>query len=163
MRRSVMNWCIAVVHDNRAVFLHSLQARTNRQQVAMRLVGWASSGIPTQATVLRATVDTHLPFAVVLAEVPGKMTPVWIAHQPMTHSQDTELIGQPCPECHAPTERIQVLSRRVRETAPNPHAAALGRLGGLKGGPARVAALSPERRREIARRAALRRWAVRSR
>jgi hypothetical protein len=34
----------------------------------------------------------------------------------------------------------------------------LGRLGGLKGGPARAAALSPKRRREIARAAADARW-----
>jgi hypothetical protein len=70
----------------------------------------------------------------------------------------TEPIGPLCSECHAPTERLQVLAHHLRSAAPNPHAAALGRLGGLKGGPARAAALSPERRREIARRAALRRW-----
>ena len=44
----------------------------------------------------------------------------------------------------------------------NPHAVALGRLGGLsggkRGGRARAAALSPERRREIARDAARARW-----
>jgi len=34
----------------------------------------------------------------------------------------------------------------------------LGRLGGLKGGPARAQALSPERRKEIARNAASARW-----
>ena len=40
----------------------------------------------------------------------------------------------------------------------NPHAVALGRLGGLKGGNARKAALTPERRKEIARKAVLKRW-----
>ncbi|HXD20790.1 MAG TPA: hypothetical protein VN654_27455 [Vicinamibacterales bacterium] len=40
----------------------------------------------------------------------------------------------------------------------NPHAAALGRLGGLKGGRARALRLSPARRREIARKAARARW-----
>lgn len=40
----------------------------------------------------------------------------------------------------------------------NPAAVALGRLGGKKGGKARAAALSPEQRREIARRAARARW-----
>lgn len=40
----------------------------------------------------------------------------------------------------------------------NPHAAALGRLGGQKGGPARALKLSAERRREIARLAAAKRW-----
>ncbi len=36
---------------------------------------------------------------------------------------------------------------------------ALGREGGLKGGKARAAALSPERRAEIAKKAAAKRWA----
>jgi hypothetical protein len=40
----------------------------------------------------------------------------------------------------------------------NPHAVALGRLGGLKGGRARAEALNAEQRREIARRAAQTRW-----
>ena len=38
-------------------------------------------------------------------------------------------------------------------------AAFLGRLGGLKGGPARAKKLSPERRSEIARKAVEARWA----
>lgn len=37
-------------------------------------------------------------------------------------------------------------------------AAALGRIGGLKGGKARAAKLSPEQRSEIARKAAEKRW-----
>jgi hypothetical protein len=41
----------------------------------------------------------------------------------------------------------------------NPHAVALGRLGGLKGGKARFAKLTPEERREVARKAVLARWA----
>jgi hypothetical protein len=41
----------------------------------------------------------------------------------------------------------------------NPAAVALGRLGGKKGGKARAAKLSPEKRAEIARKAALSRWA----
>jgi hypothetical protein len=40
----------------------------------------------------------------------------------------------------------------------NLHAEVLGRLGGLKGGPARAKTLSPERRREIAREAVRTRW-----
>jgi hypothetical protein len=40
----------------------------------------------------------------------------------------------------------------------NPHAMALGKLGGLKGGLARAAKLSARRRREIARTAAETRW-----
>jgi hypothetical protein len=41
----------------------------------------------------------------------------------------------------------------------NPHAVALGRLGGLKGGKARTAKLTPEQRTELARKAVLARWA----
>ena len=46
------------------------------------------------------------------------------------------------------------------ETTPakNPAAVALGRLGGLKGGKARAEALSSERKREIAQKAARARW-----
>lgn len=42
--------------------------------------------------------------------------------------------------------------------AANPHAVALGHLGGLRGGPARAAALSPVERGEIARKASNARW-----
>ncbi len=67
-------------------------------------------------------------------------------------------IGRPCESCHAPTERLGILKRRSTIVNRNPHATALGRLGGLKGGPARAAALSAQRRREIARHAARERW-----
>jgi len=40
----------------------------------------------------------------------------------------------------------------------NPAAVALGRLGGLKGGPARAKSLSPKKRKEFARKAAKARW-----
>lgn len=40
----------------------------------------------------------------------------------------------------------------------NPAAVALGRLGGLKGGKARAEALSPARRKAIAKKAAAKRW-----
>jgi hypothetical protein len=43
--------------------------------------------------------------------------------------------------------------------AKNPHAQALGRLGGAKGGKARAAKLTPAKRAEIARKAAAARWA----
>lgn len=45
----------------------------------------------------------------------------------------------------------------------NPHAVALGRLGARKGGLARRDILPPERRLEIARKAAEARWAKKSR
>jgi hypothetical protein len=41
----------------------------------------------------------------------------------------------------------------------NPAAVTLGRLGGLKGGKGRADSMTPERRREIAQRAAKQRWA----
>jgi hypothetical protein len=41
----------------------------------------------------------------------------------------------------------------------NPAAVALGRLGGLKGGKARAAAMNPEKRKEIAKKAPQARWA----
>jgi hypothetical protein len=72
--------------------------------------------------------------------------------------QGTDEIGPLCAQCHAPTERLEFLARRSVGEAPNPHAAALGRLGGLKGGPARAQALSASRRREIARQGARARW-----
>jgi hypothetical protein len=40
----------------------------------------------------------------------------------------------------------------------NPAAVALGRLGGLKGGKARAAKMTPEQRKEIAQKAAKARW-----
>ena len=71
---------------------------------------------------------------------------------------NTDEIGPACSRCHAPTERVAIADRRRAATGVNPHAAALGRLGGLKGGPARAAKLTASRRRAIARAAALVRW-----
>ena len=72
--------------------------------------------------------------------------------------ESEDLIGPPCTRCRAPTERFEVVARRSVSHEPNRHAAALGRLGGLKGGPARAAALTAKRRREIAKAAARARW-----
>ena len=72
--------------------------------------------------------------------------------------EDTDVIGTPCSSCSAPTERIETLGKRTRPVEANPHAAALGRLGGLKGGPARAKKLSAQRRREIALHAIRKRW-----
>ena len=49
-------------------------------------------------------------------------------------------------------------AKKPPQTAKNPAAVALGRLGGLKGGKARKASLSAKRRVEIARKAAKARW-----
>jgi hypothetical protein len=48
------------------------------------------------------------------------------------------------------------------EKAKNPAAVALGRLGGLKGGKARAAKLTAEQRKDIARKAAKKRWIKRA-
>jgi hypothetical protein len=54
------------------------------------------------------------------------------------------------------TMDVQPLNTQPKEK--NPAAVALGRLGGLKGGKARKDALTPERRKEIAEKAAKTRW-----
>jgi hypothetical protein len=64
---------------------------------------------------------------------------------------------------------LNLLSKKIVEIATegelpetpsekNPHAVALGKLGGLKGGPARAKKLSAEERKEVARKAAKARW-----
>lgn len=49
-------------------------------------------------------------------------------------------------------------SAPIAESAKNPAAVALGRLGGLKGGKARAEKLSAKKRSEIAKKAAAARW-----
>ena len=58
---------------------------------------------------------------------------------------------------HAATEGEPEVS--PEDEGKNPHAVALGRLGGKKGGKARAEKLTPERSQEIARKAAKVRWA----
>lgn len=58
-------------------------------------------------------------------------------------------------------EIVQEATGEREKTEPpkkNPHAVALGRLGGKKGGKARAAKLTAEQRSEIARKAARARW-----
>ena len=50
-----------------------------------------------------------------------------------------------------------------RDEGKNPHAVALGKLGGPKGGRARATALSASRRREIALKGARTRWKQKAR
>jgi len=49
-------------------------------------------------------------------------------------------------------------SQEASESTKNPHAVALGHLGGKKGGRARADRLTPEQRKEIAKKAAEARW-----
>lgn len=48
----------------------------------------------------------------------------------------------------------------MRKRVKNPHAVSMGRLGGLKGGPARAAKMTEKERSEAARAAALSRWGI---
>ena len=61
-----------------------------------------------------------------------------------------------------PPRDVNVLAAGIIEQVTgddkNPHAVALGRLGGLKGGAARAKKLTPEQRSEAARKAARARW-----
>jgi hypothetical protein len=54
--------------------------------------------------------------------------------------------------------RIATCEIEDTKTEKNPHAAALGKLGGAKGGKARASKLSPEQRSNVARKAARTRW-----
>lgn len=62
-----------------------------------------------------------------------------------------------------PEDVNETAFRVMREATgeKNPAAVALGRLGGKKGGPARAAKLSAKKRQQIARKAAMARWAHR--
>jgi hypothetical protein len=56
------------------------------------------------------------------------------------------------------TEEKEPEQPQDKTEGKNPNAVALGRLGGLKGGKARASKLSPEQRKEIAKKAAKARW-----
>ena len=53
---------------------------------------------------------------------------------------------------------VEELLQKAAKDGKNPAAVMLGRLGGLKGGKARAAKLSVEKRKQIARKAANSRW-----
>ncbi len=57
---------------------------------------------------------------------------------------------------------VDLVTGEAKESDPNagknPAAVALGKLGGQKGGNARAEKLSPEQRKEIAKKAARKRW-----
>ena len=78
--------------------------------------------------------------------------------------QLSETRGLECPRCRAATRTVasaddgDVEDAHEKESHKNPHATALGRLGGLKGGRARADRLSAAKRTAIARKAARARW-----
>lgn len=55
-------------------------------------------------------------------------------------------------------EKLDGSPLEEKDAGKNPAAVALGRLGGAKGGKARAAALSPTKRKQIAKKAAAARW-----
>ena len=57
---------------------------------------------------------------------------------------------------------VEHVERVTEAPAKNPAAVELGRRGGLKGGKARAASMTPEQRSEAAKKAAAARWASRS-
>jgi hypothetical protein len=56
-------------------------------------------------------------------------------------------------------DRSRILSDVEKQKQKDPAAVALGRKGGLKGGPARAASMTARQRSESARKAILARWA----
>jgi hypothetical protein len=64
----------------------------------------------------------------------------------------------PLPNHTVMVERTEATSMKRKFQAKNPHAVALGRLGGLVGGPIRAQSLSARERQSIARKAARARW-----
>lgn len=77
--------------------------------------------------------------------------------RPTDISQLAYQIVQEATREQKPQEPVQVLAKEK-----NPAAVALGRLGGLKGGPARAKKLSSKKRKEIAKKAAKTRWGDKS-
>ena len=64
---------------------------------------------------------------------------------------------------HAMVEAIAAGEVPKTVDGKNPFAVALGRRGGLKGGPARAAKLTKKQRSESAKRAAVARWSLNAR
>jgi hypothetical protein len=75
-----------------------------------------------------------------------------------------QLAYQIIQEATGQAPRYDPLAETPKRVDPskNPHAVALGRLGGLKGGAARAAALGPRKRSQIAAKAAKARWGKKS-
>ena len=71
-----------------------------------------------------------------------------VADRPLPKTVSIEELPEPTPDA------LKI------EFKKKPHAVALGKLGGPTGGRARAANLSPERRAEIAKKAAAKRWGM---
>lgn len=66
--------------------------------------------------------------------------------------------SDPIQAAHSILAQLTGEEPRIEPEEKNPAAVALGRRGGLKGGAARAKALTPEQRKESARKAAEARW-----
>lgn len=66
------------------------------------------------------------------------------------------ILDQIAPDAEPPKTDTPATKKAAKKK--NPAAVALGRLGGMKGGKARAAKLTPEQRAEIAKKAARARW-----
>lgn len=75
--------------------------------------------------------------------------------------KDTQQLARSVLDQIAP-DAEPVAEPKPAQPEKNPAAVALGKLGGLKGGKARAAALSKRKRSEIAKKAAAARWARKS-
>ena len=82
------------------------------------------------------------------SEYPAMMPDRSSKRRTVAKSSDSPLVGE---DLGSPPPSEGVADK-------NPAAVALGRLGGLKGGKARAAKLTPEQRSEIAKKAATERW-----
>lgn len=74
---------------------------------------------------------------------------------------DINVLAGPIVEQATDEEQPFLHDIKLRTNEKNIHAVALGSLGGKKGGPARAAKLTPQQRKEMARKAAQARWAKR--
>jgi hypothetical protein len=72
---------------------------------------------------------------------------------PKGEKRPADVIGAAVMVAKIPTGEIEDTT-----VAKNPHATALGKLGGAKGGKARAQALTPKKRSQIAKKAARTRW-----
>ena len=73
--------------------------------------------------------------------------------------KDTQQLARAVLDAVAPDAEPATTPPEEPKSERNPAAVALGRLGGLKGGMARAAKLTPEKRKAIASKAAAKRWA----
>jgi hypothetical protein len=79
---------------------------------------------------------------------------------PKGEKRPADVIGNAVHVMRIATGQIDEQNPMPKELGKNPAAVALGRLGGLKGGKARAAKLTPKERQEMSRKAAQLRWAA---